>query len=129
MESVYEEALVDELIARHIAAGMSADEASSAALRQFGNVASLQEQTRETWSVIWLENLWRDFRFSARSLRRAPAFSGAIIATLGLCIWANTAVLSVLYGLVLKPLPFPEPSRIVDLYNTRPKQGQQRAQV
>lgn len=120
---------LDELAARHVAAGMAPDEAQHAAQRQFGNVAGIQEQTRETWSLIWLEHLWRDFRFSTRSLRRSLAFSGAIVVTLGLCIWANTAILAVLYGLVLKPLPFPDPGQLVDVYNTRPKQGLQRQQV
>ncbi|MBS0663002.1 MAG: ABC transporter permease [Verrucomicrobia bacterium] len=74
--------------------------------------------------MIWWENLWADLRFSVRALGRSPVFSLAVIATLALCIWANTAVLAVLYGLVLKPLPFRDPGQIVDVYNSRPKAGQ-----
>jgi putative ABC transport system permease protein len=77
---------------------------------------------------LWLENLGRDFRFSLRSLRRSLGFSAAVVVTLALCIWANTAVLSVLYGLVLKPLPFPDAGQIVEVYNMRPKAGQMKQQ-
>ena len=71
-----------------------------------------------------LETFWRDVRFSARSLRKSRAYTVTVISTLALCIWANTAVLSVLYGLVLKSLPFPDAGQLVDIYNTRPKAGQ-----
>ena len=74
--------------------------------------------------MSWLEIFWRDVRFSARSLCKSKAFSVAVIATLALCIWGNTAVLSVLYGLVIKPLPFPDSEQVVDIYNSRPKAGQ-----
>lgn len=115
---------LDELTARKVATGMSPEDARYAALRHFGNMTHLKEQTRETWGILWAENLWRDLRFSVRSLRRSLVFSLAVIATLALCIWANTAVLSVLYGLVLKPLPFRDAGQIVDVYSMRPKAGQ-----
>jgi predicted permease len=76
-----------------------------------------------------LETFWRDLRFSTRSLRKSRAFTATVVATLALCIWANTAVLSVLYGLVLKPLPFHDAEQIVDVYNTRPKAGQPNLQL
>lgn len=115
---------LDALTARHLAAGLSPADARAAALRDFGNPTLLREAARETHHVLFLENLLRDFRFSLRSLRRSPVFSLAVVATLALCIWANTAVLSVLYGLVLKPLPFPDHAQIVDVYNQRTKTGQ-----
>jgi predicted permease len=77
----------------------------------------------------WIESFWRDLRFSFRSLRRAPAFTATVVATLALCIWANTAIFSVLYGLVLKPLPFRDAGQIVDVYNMRPKAGQMHQNV
>ena len=72
----------------------------------------------------WLEQLGRDFRYSLRSLRRAPAFSAAVVATLGLCIGANTTVFSALYGMILKPLPVPDGGQVVGVFNMRPKEGQ-----
>ena len=73
---------------------------------------------------MWLEQLGRDFRFSFRSLRRAPGFSIAVIVTLALCIGVNTSIMSVLYGLVLKPLPFRDSGQLVEIYNSQMKSGQ-----
>jgi len=72
----------------------------------------------------WPEQWLRDFRFSVRSLRRSLGLSVAVIATLTLCIGANTAIFSVLYGLVLKPLPFAQSGQLVEIYNSLPKNGQ-----
>lgn len=71
-----------------------------------------------------LENLARDFRFSLRSLVRSAGFSAAVIVTLALCIGANTTIMSVLYGLILKPLPFPDAGQLVQVYNSFPKNNQ-----
>ena len=70
-----------------------------------------------------LENLGRDFRFAFRSLRRAPGFALAVFFTLALCLGPNTAILAVLYALVLKPLPFPAPDRLVVITNVAEKSG------
>lgn len=70
---------------------------------------------------IWLENLGRDFRFSFRSLRRSAGFSAAVIVTLALCIGANTTIMSVLYGLILKPMPFRDSGQLVEVYTSLPK--------
>jgi len=109
---------------KNVAAGMTPDEARFAALRKFGGVEQIKEQTRDIRGLPWLEALGRDLRFSFRSLRRSPAFSAAVILTLALCIGANTSIFSVLYGLVLKPLPFRDAGQIVDVYNMRPKAGE-----
>lgn len=109
---------------RNVAKGMDPDEARYAAQRQFGGIEQIKEQARDERGLPWLEGLGRDLRFSFRSLRKSKAFSVAVITTLALCIWGNTAVLSVLYGLVIKPLPFPDSDQIVDVYNSRPKAGQ-----
>jgi predicted permease len=86
-------------------------------------------QARAPGLGIWLGNLGRDLRFSFRSLRRAPGFSAAVIVTLALCIGANTAILSVLYQLLLKPLPFRDPGQLVQIYNAYPKSGLARHRV
>ena len=98
-------------------------------LVHFGIVTGTVQPPKESWGFNWLEKIWHDLRFSFRGLRRSKAFSVAVVATLALCIWANTAVLSVLYGLVLKPLPYPGAAQIVDVYNVRPKIGQLNQQV
>ncbi|MBS0631474.1 MAG: ABC transporter permease [Verrucomicrobia bacterium] len=84
----------------------------------------MKTPSEQAWISNWLESVWHDVRFSLRSLRRSPAFTATVVATLALCIGANTAIISVLYGLVLKPLPYPHPEQIVDVYNMRPKAGQ-----
>ena len=118
------EARESELMAR----GLSREEASYAARRQFGGVDQIKEIAREERSRrglgVWLGNLGRDFRFSFRSLRRAPGFGVAVIVTLGLCIGANTTIFSVLYGMILKPLPFRDAGQLVEVYNSLPKMGQ-----
>ncbi|MCF7761552.1 MAG: ABC transporter permease [Cephaloticoccus sp.] len=87
-------------------------------------VNTTEEPTGAGWRVPWLEAIWRDLKFSVRSLRRSMTFTVAVIFTLALCIWANTSILSVLYGLVLKPMPLPDAGQVVDVYNMRTKEGQ-----
>jgi predicted permease len=67
--------------------------------------------------------MFADLRFAWRSLRKKPGFTSVTLLTLALCIGANTAIFSMVYALLLRPLPFPEPNRIVEIYNTFPKAG------
>ena len=68
-------------------------------------------------------------KFSLRSLRRSIGFSAAVIVTLALCIGANTTIMSVLYGLILKPMPFRDSGQLVQVYDTLPKNNQPKANV
>jgi len=120
---------LDLQVEANLAAGMNPDEARYAAQRQFRDLEQVKERSRDVRGWQWAENLGRDFRFSFRSLRRSPVFSAAVILTLGLCIGANTTVLSVLYGMVLKPLPFHDAGQIVEVYNSLPKSGQPKLRV
>ncbi len=97
----------------NVAAGMSPEEARYAALREFGNVAGIQEQTRDEHGWVWLDILRKDLSFAARSLRKTPGFSLVVILTLALGIGANTAVFTVIDALMLRPLPIKEPDRLV----------------
>ncbi len=96
--------------------GMSEQEARYAALRAFGNPALIREQTRAIWSWNWLESLARDLRFSLRTLRRTPGFTVIAILVMALGIGANVALFTVVRGVLLKPLPFQDPDRLVMLY-------------
>jgi putative ABC transport system permease protein len=98
--------------------GISAEEAHYAALRAFGNTALIREQTRATWSRTWLESLARDLRFSLRALRRTPGFTIIAILVMALGIGANVALFTVVRGVLLKPLPFQDPGRLVMLYES-----------
>jgi putative ABC transport system permease protein len=95
--------------------GASPDEAAYAARREFGNVALIQTVTRDQWSWTWLDNLARDFRFAARTLGKNPGFTTVAILTLALGIGANTAIFSVVDAVILRPLPFPNAPRLLDI--------------
>ncbi len=88
----------------NLKAGMDPDEARYAALRQFGNVASIQEQARAQDRWIWLEDLGKDFRFALRLLARQPGFSALAVLTLALAIGANSTIFSVVNGLLFRPV-------------------------
>jgi predicted permease len=105
---------------RNVAAGMSVDEARFAALRQFGNVASIQEQARAARSWMPLEELLKDVRFALRQLGKSPGFAFVAIATLALGIGANTAIFSAIDAVLLRPQPYPEPERLVNVFERVP---------
>src|SRR3954454_19308573 len=114
---------LEQRTSEHVERGASPEEARFAALRQFGNVASVQEEVRTQRGWLWCEHWVRDLRRAARSLTRSPGFSLSIFLTLVLCLGPNTAVLSALYNLVLKPLPFQAAEELVLIKNIGTKAG------
>jgi predicted permease len=96
--------------------GISEDEARYAALRAFGNLTLIREQTRAIWTWNWLESLARDLRFSLRTLRRTSGFTVIAILVMALGIGANVGLFTVVRGVLLKPLPFHDPDGLVMLY-------------
>ena len=104
----------------NIGRGMSPEEARYAALRKLGNVTRVTEETRAVWSFIWIEQLFQDASCGVRALRKNPGFAIVVVLTLALGIGANTAIFSVVHGVVLAPLPYSEPNRLVMVWESRP---------
>ncbi len=101
-----------------IAAGLSPEEARTQARRGFGGIEQMKEEHRDRRSVRWMENLLRDLRYGTAALKRDPAFAAVTIGLLALGIGANTAMFTIVDAVLLKPLPFPDPERMVRLWET-----------
>ncbi|MFT4113209.1 permease prefix domain 1-containing protein, partial [Silvibacterium sp.] len=100
---------VDELMDE----GLSREEAEQAARRAFGNVALMEERSREAWQWPTVESILADIRFALRQIRRAPGFAAIVVLTLGLGIGANTAIFTLVHAILLRSLPVSDPARLV----------------
>jgi putative ABC transport system permease protein len=109
---------------RLIRQGLSRDQARTIALRAFGGLERVREECRDTRGTSWVDTLSRNVRWAVRVLARQPGYTVAVVATLGLGIGANTAVFSVVRGVLLKPLPYPESHRLVVLEQSATLAGQ-----
>jgi len=101
----------------NIERGMPPEEARSAALRKFGNILRVKEDTHAVWRWVWAERMLQDTRHGLRGLRRNPVFAAVVILTLALGIGLNTAVFSAVNAVLMAPLSYPHPERLVWLAN------------
>lgn len=106
---------LEEMTQQYIADGMSPEEARYAALREFGNVELSKQECRDMRKVLWIQNLLEDLRFSIRTLTKNPGFSVVAILTIALGIGVNTAIFSVVNAVLIRPLPFEQPKRLLFL--------------
>ena len=105
-------------IAERVGRGEAEEQARRAALREFGNVALVQDVTREIWGWTWLEWLAQDFRYALRQIRRSPSFAATVVGTLGLGIAAAAAMFTVVDHVLLQPTPYRDADRIVAIQET-----------
>jgi predicted permease len=107
---------IEQQTEENIAAGMNLREAREAASRTFGGVSQIEEECRDMRQTQYLDNFLQDLRYAMRMLGKSPAFTVVIVLTLALSIGANSAIFSVIDGVLLKPLPYPQAERIARVF-------------
>jgi hypothetical protein len=115
---------LDEEIAAHLAMaaadkrdrGADAATAQQQAQREFGNTALIKDVMRETHGWLWVERLQQDLKYALRQMRKSPGFAASVIGTLALGIAAATAMFTVVDRVLLRPMPYKQPGRLVQIY-------------
>jgi len=108
---------------KYVKSGMTLDEAARLVRLEFGGIDQVKEDCREARGVQPMETLLKDVLYALRTLRKTPGFTCVALLTLGLGIGVNTAIFSIVDGVLLRPLPYKDPSRLIALNETTPKVG------
>jgi putative ABC transport system permease protein len=111
-------------IENYLRAGLTREEATRRARLEFGGYEQIKEEYREARGISLVETLTRDIRYGFRTLTKNPGFSIVAILTLALGIGANTAIFSVVYAALIRPLPYWQPDGLITLTELRPQEGQ-----
>src|SRR5580692_11614893 len=113
------EQYTDELVS----SGVPRGEAARRARRELGSVINVKEDCREAFGVHLFDEFRRELSYAVRLLRKTPGFTATALLTLAGCFGANLTIFAVIDSVLLRPLPFPEPARLVTIFNTYPKAG------
>src|SRR5277367_1539712 len=129
----FEEGMSEELrfhIEQHtddlVRSGMSGEQASRVIRAELGNPVNIKADCREAFGVHFFDEFRRQLKYATRLLRKSPAFTGTALLTLAVCFGANLTIFAVIDSVLLRPLPFPQPDRLMTIFNTYPKAGVER---
>ena len=114
---------LERQILKYLDSGLTRGQAERRVRLEFGGLAQVQEECRDARGINLLETVWRDLRYGLRTLRQAPGFTSVAMITLALGIGATTAIFSVVYAVLLRPLPYKNPAALVVLNESTPKVG------
>src|SRR5580692_1417046 len=116
------EQYTDELVRT----GMSPEKAARLAHKELGSLTNIKGDCRDAFGLHLFDEFRRELSYAARLLRKTPGFTATALLTLSVCFGANLTIFAVIDSVLLRPLPFPEPSRLVTVFNTYPKAGVER---
>jgi predicted permease len=111
----------DQLVAGYLSQGMTEAEARRKASQEFGAMEQVKEECRDARGTLWLDSTLQDIHFALRTMRKNAALTITVIGTLALGIGVNTAIFSVVNGVLLRSLPYPQPNRLIALFETMPQ--------
>jgi predicted permease len=109
-----------------VRSGMSPEKAVRLARRELGSSINIKADCRQAFGVHLFDELRRQLSYAVRLLRKSPGFTATALLTIAVCFGANLTIFAVIDSVLLRPLPFPEPDRLMTIFNTYPKAGVER---